>query len=324
MKKALLALLLLPVFASGQGIMYYSPFDSVAFTFTPGNHLTDTLHIPGNTFAVSIDTSGATLWQIGSTLKPVFSDLTTRAAGIMTDTVNPYPPGANDYFTLEVNYIQNSVISIWHEYQTDSIHAGGIIEFSTDSGATWMNVANCSSINKANFYSIADTVFSGAPAFTGNSSGQMLTQFQILDCFGISPPTTACSFYTGSGPFFGPLYIRFRFVSDTTVSALPGWKIDSIRVDYMDCPGSASNIKPANTFSISPNPAAGHITLSGAEGQITIINLMGQTVRSLPAGQAGLQLANGSLQVAVDISDLPAGVYFVKGNGGTVQKFVKN
>ena len=78
------------------------------------------------------------------------------------------------------------------------------------------------------------------------------------------------------------------------------------------------------SIAIYPNPATTQLTiqfnnpviLSGAEGQVTITNILGQTVylQTAPANCMLLQ---------VDVSALSAGVYFVKVNGNEVRKLVK-
>ena len=74
----------------------------------------------------------------------------------------------------------------------------------------------------------------------------------------------------------------------------------------------------AHTLSVYPNPASTRINIRAGEPitSVVISNIMGQMVsRQLPTGN--LQ------QLSVDISGLPAGVYFMKVNGDVVRKFVK-
>ena len=49
----------------------------------------------------SADTSPTILWQIGNTLKPVFSNDTIAVRGIMTDTFHKYPAHANNFFVVK-------------------------------------------------------------------------------------------------------------------------------------------------------------------------------------------------------------------------------
>ena len=104
-------------------------------------------------------------------------------------------------------------------------------------------------------------------------------------------------------------------------------------VDSAGCSGQSNifygggdginNINSLNQITISPNPATtsltirySGVTLSGVEGQITITNLLGQTLyqQTMPASCNLLQ---------VDISPYPPGIYLLKINGTEVRKFVK-
>ena len=81
--------------------------------------------------------------------------------------------------------------------------------------------------------------------------------------------------------------------------------------------------KTPEEITISPNPTTtaltirySGVTLSGVEGQITITNLLGQTLyqQTTPASCKLLQ---------VDVSPYPPGIYLLKINGTEVRKFVK-
>src|SRR4051812_13559171 len=71
------------------------------------------------------DTSLSHSWQIGNTNKPFFADSGVIRA-IMTDTVNSYATGLNDWFTIAVNQPLNVTIDFWHKYQTSSGKDGGV------------------------------------------------------------------------------------------------------------------------------------------------------------------------------------------------------
>jgi hypothetical protein len=154
----------LPLFADAQIIYPYGyALDSTTFTFSNEDSLIHYLvgafgrgypyaNTP-DTPSISIDTSSATLWQIGSTRKPIFSNDSIAVRAIMTDTLHFYPANANDFFILKVDSIvPNFIVDVWHKYETDSLHAGGIVEYSFDT-ITWINVANCPYLGTQNIYS---------------------------------------------------------------------------------------------------------------------------------------------------------------------------
>ncbi len=328
MKKLLLALLLLPVFAKGQFIyLDGSVIGTSTFTFSTGDSLEH--FIPYGYFydsaIITIDTSGTALWQLGKTLKPAFSNGTIPVRGLMTDTLNSYPANANKYFLLKVYYSTNYIIDFWHRYQTDSLHAGGMVEFSTDSGATWINVMNCSGVGTQNMYAQTDTLNSGQPAFTGTSSGEQLSRFQFMNCVTERTTVTSCfPDYTFS--FYRPIFIRFRFVSDSAISSLSGWMIDSIEIENTGCGTGIPNVADGKALTIYPNPATTQLTITApnAINDITITNLLGQIVRT----SADLSIlrqssGQGAEVISIDVSGLPVGLYFVKVNGSEVRKFLK-
>src|SRR5580704_8057586 len=103
MKKALLIFLLLPVFAKAQSIIYPGGFGlgNTTFTFSNGDSLAHTVLGDSIVIDTAADTSSTVLWQIGNTLKPVFSNGIVAVRGIMTDTSLTYPPHANNFFVLK-------------------------------------------------------------------------------------------------------------------------------------------------------------------------------------------------------------------------------
>jgi hypothetical protein len=88
---------------------------------------------------------------------------------------------------------------------------------------------------------------------------------------------------------------------------------------------SVKNIKSGSSITIYPNPATNELTinipdntylsLGEGRGEVTITNLLGQTLYSQ-------QPTTNSQLLTIDISDLPNGVYIVKIND-EVRKFVK-
>ena len=89
-------------------------------------------------------------------------------------------------------------------------------------------------------------------------------------------------------------------------------------VVFIYCEGIPTVIN-TNEISIFPNPVYDEATIRSTHDvikQVLLTNMLGQTV-------AGRQFAVGGLECAVDVSGLPAGVYFVQVNGSEVRRFVK-
>lgn len=262
-----------------------------------------------DTSIIVLDTTGCGIWQIGNTNKTVFSPVDTiYRRGIMTDTVGHYPINSNNSFSIKIfNTPPNLLIKIWHKFQTDSLHDGGIIELSSDTGRTWINIIPCpisgSVLELFNFLDY-DTLASGINAFSGNSGGEVLTEFQFFNCIGVrlmSSPCSGSSYFNFSQTNF----IRFRFYSDSVADTLSGWMIDSIKIVNPSCePGKVQNIKN-KTVEIFPNPTTDEINIKTTNTQpytISLYNMLGQQVYSITTNKD---------QQPIDVSRLPAGVYHI-------------
>src|SRR5690606_38557836 len=121
-----------------QNVHDAKPIDSAEYTF----ELIDSLnHELGPIIKTFIDTSGTTLWAIGTTNKPFFSSGSGNTRAIMTDSVNSYPVNADDAFTLTItDYYFNMTVSFWHKYETTQYHDGGIVEYRYSTDSLWQDV----------------------------------------------------------------------------------------------------------------------------------------------------------------------------------------
>lgn len=103
--------------------------------------------------------------------------------------------------------------------------------------------------------------------------------------------------------------------------------MDTCYVCYVGIAEHDSDQSSVNAF---PNPASTtiHLQLPSTPTTITIFNLLGEKVKeekvSLPAGQAGGGPASpAGREITIDVSELPAGLYFVRTGETTAGKFVK-
>lgn len=298
----LVALILTIVAAHAQGLTIIDGFalDSTIIRFNTGS-------IPG----YIPDTAATPLWQAGLTHKSFFTSDTAGARAIMTDTINTYPANANNYFVLKVKSSFNTIIDVWHRYETDSFHAGDIIEFSFDTGMTWQNVKGECNTDSTSFepgirtdglYSRGDTLFNGQPGFTGQNS----SLYSRIQFFQGLPMKTTTPLYCQMVP--DTIYIRFRFVSDTTTDTLAGWMIDSVKVErdlYIGAVPALSGI----VHQVHPNPSSdGMYYFPAVPGEdklfVTVYNAMGKLLYLMPYSHA------------IDLGKLPAGLYLYRVSDG--------
>lgn len=169
-----------------------------------------------------IDTANTNnIWQIGSPQKILFDSSYTLPNALITDTINNYP-------------INNQSAVKWHISGSFSFSFGGIIaiqwvqkldleqgkdaalvEFSLDSGTTWLNAFTDPLVYSFYGYDTANTdTINGAVGFTGVDS----TWKNIWLCF----DNNFMQMQTGD------LQVRLTFISDSVDTQQEGWIIDNI------------------------------------------------------------------------------------------------
>ena len=258
----------------------------------------------------------------------------------------PGPDTQSDQILYQRNPVllqgDKPIFRFWHRHQTESTFDGGIVELSTDGGASYQMIETLLFRNPYNG-SFRGNVF-GLPrevdGFWGDSEGWIETYIDL-------------SAYSGM-----EVQIRFHFASDNNTSDGFGWSIDN--VEYMDMfnydtevcvssdegdnncflapergtivnPGGfvdVDEVEPVlSEISIFPNPVSSEITISyeleqATDVQISIIDASGRIIQS--------NMVNNRASVnaeTIDVSRLNSGFYFVKikdVNGGfeSVEKFV--
>ena len=321
MKKILFFLLMMATISYGQINPVAAGIDSTTFNFGHVDTTVRYLYEWGTAIdTVALDTAGidSNIWQIGSTSKLVFTGGAGTVNGIMTDTSGNYPVPANAWFKIVLAHSFNPIITFWHRYQFDSLKAGGIVEYSQDSGISWKNVGVCPSLEKYNMYGELDTLNDGEPAFTGNSNSGLMSQFFFFNCMGERTTSTSCYpdwSLMGTWPT-PPVWIRFRIVADSSAIPMAGWIIDSIKIADHYCPGLVKPKTPLST-SITPNPANNFLVIESPDNidQIEVLNMTGQQLLA----KSGINSQKSDL----NISSLPVGFYFVRVNGIMAGRFLK-
>ena len=272
---------------------------NIIFTDSMTNYVADTASVP--------------LWQIGHSHKTFFGIDTVGVNHIMTDTVNSYPINANNWFVIKVPYGFDMIVDFWHKFQTDSGHAGGIVEFSLDSGITWNNVKGycdgtgggswSGGILTDNFYSDTDTLISGEPAFMGTSDSLIYSRLQFFE--GLPLRTTSGASCDFEVPV---IYLRFRFLSDSVTDSLAGWMIDSMQIE-VDYYGGSVKMVSKQTLKVYPNPSADGVfnfpvLFDEDRYNTTVYDAMGKLLATTPYTHT------------LDIGGYSKGVYFYKVSNG--------
>jgi hypothetical protein len=226
---------------------------------------------------------------------------------------------------FEVNGI-NPSLRFYHDYDTQPVTDGGLVQISTNGGFSWETLNNSFIRNGYRGDLAAQTLFTpGLEAFWGDSQGYKDSYIDL-------------SAYQGQ-----TVQLRFRFASNADGSAT-GWYVDDVEImDKVAYEGEAcvsSNEGDTNcarmpqggvivdtefsentenpvydpqVMQVYPNPASNILNVSialdlASTVDVQLINAGGAVMR-----QWRDQALQGRL-MSLNISDLPAGFYFLQMN----------
>ncbi len=247
--------------------------------FCLGNFYIDTLTWPDNT------------WQLGVPGKAPFEPNSWGPLAMVTDTVQPYPPGNNsvlDIKTLHMEDIFSQANYVWisadYQVDSDSLNDFGTIAFSPDNGSTWIDLLNDP------VYAPQVIWHSDKPVLTGRSSGFM--SFEI----------TALVWQLDIG-FLDTVAYRFAFQSDEIPEERAGLMLDNFYFQHEFVGDADATSPPDIGTAIIPNPAEGSASLlldvpppHGLHCYIT--DMMGRMILDFP-------VVSG--ETPIELDRLPAG-----------------
>jgi hypothetical protein len=166
--------------------------------------------------AVASATLPATLTQT-STTATVWTGTTAQSHSAPASVFSPNAATPSDQVLRTTNPValgsNQSALSFWHWYNTEAGYDGGVVEISTDAGATWNDLETKMILGYYNATIAADagTPITGRRAYSGNSNAFIKTDINL-------------SSYAGQSALF-----RWRFNSDNGTSAV-GWYVDDILI----------------------------------------------------------------------------------------------
>ncbi|MFC2086259.1 T9SS type A sorting domain-containing protein [Bacteroidota bacterium] len=238
------------------------------------------------------------IWQIGIPQKPEFDEILSEyhPKAIITDTLNSYPTNNNSAFIIWVpvsmgDYYGLTIFSCYYNVQTDSLNDYGIIEFSPDNGATWINLVNDT------VYSSSIHWWSQKPILTGNSDGWRYFEAMLADLgsiFNIQIGDT--------------LLYRFTFQSDSIAENLGGIMYDDICFWEFIEGVTETRFKPLKS-NIYPNPSNDIFTIEFENPDFGVFQL------AVYNDQSKLVFSNEYVadnETIINSKQLAPGIYFYK------------
>ncbi len=204
-----------------------------------------------NSIKIILDTSSTNIWQIGKPQKAIFDSAATLPNVLITDTINYYPNNniSRFYFGFKTSSFNPFVRTLkWKQkLDLDTTFDGAIVEYSTDSGSTWVNIIN--NPNIYNFYGFdpinKDTLISGEYCFSGKDSNWK----EIWLCFNPSWLTLTDS-----------IAFRYTLKTDSINNNKEGWMVDNFRLEYTFM-HTAKIVAQKNYLHIYPNPTSDFLNI---------------------------------------------------------------
>ena len=238
---------------------------------------------------------------------------------------------AEDIDTLSDQYLilkdalflqgDNPSFGFWHIYNSEVAFDGGVVEITTDDGATWQDLGPLFIQNGYNgmISPTANSALAGRDAFTGNGGNQY--QQSIIDLSDFSGQT---------------VQVRFRFATDDEKGS-DGWRIEDVQVFgayytvtntacivdgdgeetcsdattivFGEAPNATIDNELNADISIYPNPASGAFFVKITNAPSEKVQL---TVRGIDGRVMVIQQRNAYETMEIDATNFSAGVYVVE------------
>lgn len=313
--------------ANGESMTITYTMDSDEGIFSTTQFIDDMENGDDNWFFLNLNPDGFDVWQI--------SDLDAYSGENSWFVLNNEAENDQVFFLREQIEVtgEQPVMRFFHKYNTEIGFDGGLVEISLDD-ESWFRIPD--KFIRGGYNSTLDyqtLVIPFLDAFSGNSGEGWVSSYIDL------------SEYAGQ-----MVNIRFRFGSDAAnvpLDGTPGWFVDDIELmdmvnyngeacissDQGDLACAAAREKgtivdsqlptrtqeelPADAVAVFPNPAQGqlHVALDLAGEEDAVISLVAMDGRRVMQQEVRL---DGQYQMStLNVSSLPAGMYFVRVESGS-------
>ncbi len=253
-------------------------FDLCAYTEVPGDgdYLNDTScnTLTGvMTFVVPwsddlegtvywFDDGGNASWEWGVPTATTINNAHSPTHCWATNLDGDYMNSSNDFLYTPYflfTQVNDATLDFWHWYHTETGVDGGKIEYSLNSGSTWITLGYVGDPQATNWYT---HTISGTPYFSGSSGGWVHSTYNLSSIPAIVNATV-------------PVQFRYRFMSSASNSAFNGWAVDDFAITAPPIP------KDAGVIAIM-TPSGSTVTGSSVTVQVTIQNFGTDTLQTVP------------------------------------------
>lgn len=249
---------------------------------------------------ISIPNADNNIWKLGVPGNDYIDSTLSKKIAIYIDTPL-LKMDYDDHFFINLPAADSlwgeGILSFYHNYCTDSLISGGIIEVSYDLGQTWLNIIDDKNHIESNFigiYGRNDTLPGNIPAFTGQSGTWVYTE--LYWWWGALTKK-------GARENYGTPIVKFSFINNSEEGEFNTWVIDEIVFRGYSISGDV-NDPSFSGVAIGPNPVINELQISVPQNvdnyKVEIINLSGLKVFQ----------NEYSHSTSLDMSKLKPGIYF--------------
>jgi hypothetical protein len=260
-----------------------------------------------NSILIEMDTSNPTnIWQIGPPQKVIFDAAQSVPNVIVTDTINGYPISDTSRFITNISYdfFQTGIMAFrWMQkldYDTTG-YDGGLIEYTTDNGATWVNAFDNGYVYNFYGFDMANVDTVGGPGGPLGLVGRDTNWREVWLCFD----------YSWLQQFPNDFKFRFTSMSDDIggIQGYDGWMIDNMGA--MDTWQHTLEENPKTTFfTVGPNPSTDKIYIESKK--VDEYHIIEKMILRDANGKVVKHFEMAPTKFNFDISDVPEGVYYLK------------
>jgi len=261
---------------------------------------------------ILFDTS-SNLWEIGQPDKIEFKDAYSGENAIVTKIDTPYDDSVSTFFqikTLNNTYGNQTYLSFWHKWKTDTINDYGYIEYSFDGGNSWHLGENKTFFYDSSCWTMAEVWHfrnfdpphyhsnNVSPFFSGSKDVWVKENYYFSWWQGLKSGKMNEDPCTPDSILF-----KFNFKSDNENNLKDGWIIDDILVEWDFIGSIESNNK--EFINIYPNPTNEQFTIENKEYYLLeLISSTGSLVltRSLKKYE----------KCSININKLKNGIYILR------------
>jgi hypothetical protein len=256
-----------------------------------------------NSIIIELDTASENIWQIGPPQKMIFDSAATQPNAIVTDTVNFYPTNNTSRFIANLSKDWGNwgifVLRWMQKLDMDEGFDGGIIEYTLDSGTTWVNVFNNPYVYS--FYGFQeanrDTLANGEFAFSGTDS----TWRDIWLCFDFA--------WLDFFDFEDTLQFRFTLLTDSVDNSKEGWLIDNM-LAYLSVFHTVNKGEQESYLHVYPNPASSIVHIQAQK--LMEFHIIESMELVDPLGRVVESWTNIPTKFWINVNRYPEGLYSLR------------